>query len=82
MAGRSECEGMITHRLFLFAFFTVLVAMGLAGEIFGLRVLICSKVDDSFVKKPVVVAATYVAASWAMALLGVHLLRLHLTGNW
>jgi hypothetical protein len=73
---------MITHRLFLFAFFIVLVAMGLAGEIAGLRVLICSKLDDSFVKKLVVVAATYVATSWVMTLFGVHLLRLHLTGNW
>ena len=73
---------MITHRLFLFAYFIVLVAMGLAGEIFGLRVLICSKLDDSFVNKLVVVAATYVATSWAMAFLGVHLLRLHLTVNW
>ena len=73
---------MITHRLFLFAFFIVLVAMGLAGEIFGLRLLICSKLDDSFLKKLVVVAATYVATSWVMGLLGVHLLRLHLTGNW
>jgi len=82
MAGRWECEGMITHRLFLFAFFTVLVAMGLAGEIFGLRALICSKLDDSFVKRLVVVAATYVATSWVMAFLGVHLLRLHLTANW
>src|SRR5215472_10180830 len=27
MAGRRECEGMIKHRLFLFAFFIVLVAM-------------------------------------------------------
>jgi len=72
---------MITHRLFLFAFFTVLVAMGLVGEIFGLRVLICSKLDDSFVKKLVIVAATYVAASGVMAFLGIHLLRLHLTGN-
>jgi hypothetical protein len=69
--------GMITHRLFLFLFFTVLVATGLAAEIFGLRVLICSKLDDSFVKKLVVVAATYIATSWVMALLGVHLLRLH-----
>ena len=72
---------MITHRMFQSVFFIVLVAMGLAGEIFGLRVLICSKLDDSFVKL-VVVAATYVATSWVMALLGVHLLRLHLTGNW
>jgi len=72
---------MITHGLFLFAFFIVLVAMGLAGEIFGLRVLICSKLDDSFVKKLVVVAATYLAASWVMAFLGFRLLRLHLTGN-
>jgi hypothetical protein len=68
---------MIAHRLFVFAFFIALVAMGLAGEIFGLRVLICSKLDDSFVKKLVVVAATYVATSWVMALLGVHLLGLH-----
>ena len=68
---------MITHRLFLFDFFIALVAMGLAGEIIGLRVLICSALDDSFVKKLVVVAATYVATSWVMALLGVHLLRLH-----
>ena len=75
-------EGMITHRLFLFAFFVVLVAMGLAGEIFGLRVLICSKLDDSFAKKLVVVTATYVATSWVMAFLGAHLLRLHLTANW
>ena len=73
---------MITHRLFLFAFFVVLVAMGLAGEIFGLRVLICSKLDDSFAKKLVVVTATYVATSWVMAFLGAHLLRLHLTANW
>jgi hypothetical protein len=73
---------MITHKPFLFAFFIVLVAIGLAGEIFGLRVLICSKLDDSFVKKLVVVAATYVVTSWVMALLGAHLLRLHLTGNW
>ena len=73
---------MITHRLFPFVFLTVLVAMGLAGEIFGLRALICSKLDDSFVKKLVVVAATYVATSWVMAFLGVHLLRLHLTANW
>ena len=73
---------MITHRLFLFAFLIGLVAMGLAGEIFGLRLLICSKLDDSFVKKLVVVAATYVATSWAMGLLGVHLLRLHFVGNW
>jgi len=72
---------MITHRLFLFAFFMVLVAMGVIGEIFGLRVLICSKLDDSFVKKLVVVAATYVATSWVMAILGIHLLRLHLTGS-
>jgi hypothetical protein len=56
--------------------------MDLAGEIFGLRVLICSKLDDSFVKKLIVVAATYVATSWVMALLGVHLLRLHLIGKW
>ena len=68
---------MITHRLFILAFFIVLVAIGLAGEIVGFRVLICSKLDDSFVKKLVVVAATYVATSWVMALLGVHLLRLH-----
>ena len=73
---------MITHRLFLFAFFIVLVAIGLAGEIAGLRVLICSKLDDSFVKKLVVIAATYFATSLVMAFLGVHLLRLHLTGNW
>jgi hypothetical protein len=73
---------MVTHRMFQFVFFILLVAMGLAGEIFGLRVLICSKLDDSFLKKLVVVAATYVAASWVMGLLGVHLLRLHLTGNW
>jgi hypothetical protein len=73
---------MITHKPFLFAFFIVLVAIGLAGEIFGLRVLICSKLDDSFVKKLVVVAATYVVTSWVMALLGAHLLRLLLTGNW
>ena len=73
---------MITHRLFLFAFFIVLVTMGLAGEIVGLRVLICSKLDDSFLKKLVVVAATYVATSWVMGLIGVHLLRLHLTGRW
>ena len=73
---------MITHRLFLFAFFIVLIAIGLAGEIFGLRVLICSKLDDSFAKKLVVVAATYVATSWVMAFLGVHLLRLPLTTNW
>ena len=73
---------MIRHGLFLFAFLTGLVAMGLAGEIFGLRLLICSKLDDSFVKKLVVVAATYVPTSWVMGLLGVHLLRLHLTGNW
>jgi hypothetical protein len=76
-----ECEGMITPRLLLFAFFIVLVAMGLAGEIFSLRTLICSRLDDSFVKKLIVVAATYVATSWVMALLGVHLLRLHLTGH-
>jgi hypothetical protein len=56
--------------------------MGLAGEVSGLRVLICSKLDDSFVKKLVVIAATYVATSLVMAFLGVHLLRLHLTGNW
>jgi hypothetical protein len=73
---------MIRHGLFLFAFLIGLVAMGVAGEIFGLRLLICSKLDDSFVKKLVVVAATYVATSWVMGLLGVHLLRLHLTGNW
>jgi hypothetical protein len=73
---------MITHGRCLFAFFIVLVAVGLANEIFGLRVLICSKVDDSFVKKLVVVVATYVATSWVMGLLAVHLLRLHLTGNW
>ena len=73
---------MIRHGLFLFAFLIGLVAMGLAGEIFGLRLLICSKLDDSFVKKLVVVAATYVATSWVMGLLGVHLLRLHLTGSW
>jgi hypothetical protein len=68
---------MIAHRLFLLFFLAILVASGLAGEIFGLRVLICSKLDDSFVKKLVVVAATYIATSWVMALLGVHLLRLH-----
>jgi hypothetical protein len=73
---------MIRHGLFLFAFLIGLVAMGLAGEIFGLRLLICSKLEDAFVKKLVVVAATYVATSWVMGLLGVHLLRLHLTGNW
>jgi hypothetical protein len=73
---------MIRHGLFLFAFLIGLVAMGLAGEIFGLRLLICSKLNDSFVKKLVVVAATYVATSWVIGLLGVHLLRLHLTGNW
>jgi hypothetical protein len=73
---------MIRHGLFLFAFLIGLVAMGVAGEIFGLRLLICSKLDDSFVKKLVFVAATYVATSWVMGLLGVHLLRLHLTGNW
>ena len=73
---------MITHRLFLFAFFIVLVALGLAGEILGLRVLICSKLDDSLVKKLVAVAVTYVVTSWVMAFLGVHLLCLHLTGNW
>jgi len=72
---------MITHGLFLFAFFIVLVAIGLAGEMFGLRVLICSKLDDSFVKKLVVIAATYIATSLVMAFLGVHLLRLYLTGN-
>jgi hypothetical protein len=73
---------MITHRLFLFAFFIVLVTIGLTGEIVGLRVLICSKLDDSFSKKLVVVAATYVATSWVMGLIGVHLIRLHLTGRW
>ena len=73
---------MITPGLFLFAFVIVLVATGLAGEIAGLRVLICSKLDDSFVKKLVVVAATYVATSWVMALLSVHLLHLYLTRNW
>jgi hypothetical protein len=73
---------MIRHGLFLVAFLTGLVAMGLAGEILGLRLLICSKLDDSFVKKLFVVAATYVATSWVMGLLGVHLLRLHLAGNW
>jgi hypothetical protein len=73
---------MIRHGLFLFAFLIGLVAMGVAGEIFGLRLLICSRLDDSFVRKLVVVAATYVATSWVMGLLGVHLLRLDLTGNW
>src|SRR5215813_11598938 len=48
--GPLKGEGMITHRLFLFAFSIVLVAVGLAGEITSLRVLICSKLDDSFVK--------------------------------
>jgi hypothetical protein len=73
---------MMRQGLFLFDFLIGLVAMGVAGEIFGLRLLICSKLDDSFVKKLVFVTATYVATNWVIGLLGVHLLRLHLTGNW
>ena len=72
---------MIAHGLFLFAFFIVLVAMGLVGEIFGFRVLVCSKLDEHLYKSSSVVVATYVATSWVMGLLGVHLLRLHFTGN-
>jgi hypothetical protein len=73
---------MLIHRLSLFAFLVALVTVSIAGEIFGLRVLICSKLDDSFLKKLILVSATYVAATWVMALIGIHLLHLRLTGRW
>jgi hypothetical protein len=73
---------MLIHRIFLFAFLVALGAVGIAGEIFGLRVLICSKLDDSFLKKLLLVSATYAAASWGMALIGIHLLHLSVTGHW
>ena len=82
MANGQEDNEMLTHKPYFYAFLAALIAVGIAGEIFGLRVLICSRLDDSFIKKLIAVSATYVVTSWIMALVGVHLLHMYLVGNW
>jgi hypothetical protein len=64
------------------AFCTVKSVPRVFRAIFGLRALICSKLDDSLLKKLVLVSVTYAVASWVMALIGIHLLHLSVKGQW
>ena len=69
--------------VYLVLLFGVLAAAGFVGEITGFRVLVCGRRrDDNFATKLVLIVGMYVAVSWIVAILVVHLLNIRFTGGW
>jgi hypothetical protein len=58
------------------------VLLGIVGEISGLRSLVCSRSNDDFAHKAMLVAGFYLAASLVLASVLIHLLNPYMAGRW
>ena len=75
--------GRMVKIAYLLVFVAVaFVLLGVAGEVSGLRTLVCSKSNNDFAHKAILVGAFYLAASFVLASVLIHLLNPYMAGRW